>query len=146
MSLELVFYHSRSYESQPKKRKKISLLSSLSKTSHYAHIWSFLLAKIVPCSIFTYHRVWQVLFFLFVSSLHCHSNLTRGVGRFREILRAVENRTTQSLRMVRDGLCCEAGFFFYLGLSLGDVYASPQAFPLVYLNALHVRVWRIIQQ
>uniref|UniRef100_A0AAQ4NQW7 Tetratricopeptide repeat protein 7 N-terminal domain-containing protein n=1 Tax=Gasterosteus aculeatus aculeatus TaxID=481459 RepID=A0AAQ4NQW7_GASAC len=34
-----------------------------------------------------------------VSSLHCHSNLTQGVGRFREILRAVENRTTQSLRM-----------------------------------------------
>ncbi|XP_065822493.1 tetratricopeptide repeat protein 7B isoform X1 [Labrus bergylta] len=27
------------------------------------------------------------------------SNLTRGVGRFREILRAVETRTTQSLRM-----------------------------------------------
>lgn len=30
----------------------------------------------------------------------CRSNLTRGVGRFREILRAVESRTTQSLRMV----------------------------------------------
>ncbi|XP_068194429.1 tetratricopeptide repeat protein 7B isoform X1 [Antennarius striatus] len=28
-----------------------------------------------------------------------NGNLTRGVGRFREILRAVENRTTQSLRM-----------------------------------------------
>uniref|UniRef100_A0AAY4B0X7 Tetratricopeptide repeat protein 7 N-terminal domain-containing protein n=1 Tax=Denticeps clupeoides TaxID=299321 RepID=A0AAY4B0X7_9TELE len=28
------------------------------------------------------------------------SNLTRGVGRFREILRAVETRTTQNLRMV----------------------------------------------
>ncbi|XP_028838213.1 tetratricopeptide repeat protein 7B [Denticeps clupeoides] len=28
-----------------------------------------------------------------------HHNLTRGVGRFREILRAVETRTTQNLRM-----------------------------------------------
>uniref|UniRef100_A0A8C2HSF9 Tetratricopeptide repeat protein 7B n=1 Tax=Cyprinus carpio TaxID=7962 RepID=A0A8C2HSF9_CYPCA len=30
-----------------------------------------------------------------------NGNLTRGVGRFREILRAVETRTTQNLRMVR---------------------------------------------
>lgn len=57
--------------------------------------------------------------FLPVSSLRCHSNLTRGVGRFREILRAIETRTTQSLRMVRDGLA-----FFYFGLGLGDVYIS----------------------
>lgn len=32
--------------------------------------------------------------------LCAHRNLTRGVGRFREILRAVETRTTQNLRMV----------------------------------------------
>uniref|UniRef100_S4RES9 Tetratricopeptide repeat domain 7B n=1 Tax=Petromyzon marinus TaxID=7757 RepID=S4RES9_PETMA len=31
-----------------------------------------------------------------------NGNLTRGVGRFREILRAVETRTTQNLRMVWD--------------------------------------------
>lgn len=43
----------------------------------------------------------ECLFFLPVSCQRCNSNLTRGVGRFREILRAVENRTTQSLRMVR---------------------------------------------
>lgn len=32
--------------------------------------------------------------------LCAHRNLTRGVGRFRELLRAVETRTTQNLRMV----------------------------------------------
>uniref|UniRef100_A0A8C7TZP9 Tetratricopeptide repeat protein 7B n=1 Tax=Oncorhynchus mykiss TaxID=8022 RepID=A0A8C7TZP9_ONCMY len=31
--------------------------------------------------------------------IHADDNLTRGVGRFREILRAVETRTTQNLRM-----------------------------------------------
>lgn len=40
-----------------------------------------------------------------VSPHRCHSNLTRGVGRFREILRAVESRTTQSLRMVSEPAC-----------------------------------------
>lgn len=32
--------------------------------------------------------------------MYLYRNLTRGVGRFREILRAVETRTTQNLRMV----------------------------------------------
>lgn len=32
--------------------------------------------------------------------LCAHRSLTRGVGRFRELLRAVETRTTQNLRMV----------------------------------------------
>lgn len=45
-----------------------------------------------------------------VFSLHSQSNLTRGVGRFREILRAVESRTTQSLRMVSSSLHQEAHF------------------------------------
>ena len=36
-----------------------------------------------------------------LSILCAHRNLTRGVGRFRELLRAVETRTTQNLRMVR---------------------------------------------
>lgn len=45
-----------------------------------------------------------------VFSLHSQSNLTRGVGRFREILRAVESRTTQSLRMVSSSLHQEVQF------------------------------------
>ncbi|KAK7905261.1 hypothetical protein WMY93_017868 [Mugilogobius chulae] len=36
---------------------------------------------------------------LFFTCKRQRSNLTRGVGRFREILRAVETRTTQNLRM-----------------------------------------------
>uniref|UniRef100_A0A669D4K7 Tetratricopeptide repeat protein 7B n=1 Tax=Oreochromis niloticus TaxID=8128 RepID=A0A669D4K7_ORENI len=44
-----------------------------------------------------------VIFFLsfHVSCLHHCSNLTQGVGRFREILRAIETRTTQNLRMIQ---------------------------------------------
>lgn len=34
------------------------------------------------------------------NSMFIYRNLTRGVGRFRELLRAVETRTTQNLRMV----------------------------------------------
>lgn len=48
------------------------------------------------------HRLFFIRVCLVVSPHRCHSNLTRGVGRFREILRAVESRTTQSLRMVSE--------------------------------------------
>lgn len=41
------------------------------------------------------HAIWKPC-----QILCAHRNLTRGVGRFREILRAVETRTTQNLRMV----------------------------------------------
>lgn len=34
------------------------------------------------------------------NSMFIYRNLTRGVGRFRELLRAIETRTTQNLRMV----------------------------------------------
>ena len=67
---------------------------------YYAH------TSVLRYLAFTRQTLTRVL--LPVSSPRCRSNLTRGVGRFREILRAVENRTTQSLRMVRD-----EGMFIY---------------------------------
>lgn len=77
--------------------------------------------------------------FLPVSSPRCRSNLTRGVGRFREILRAVENRTTQSLRMVRDGL--RGWLVFYVGLRSGYVLCITSGFPF---DLLKGKVWHFV--
>lgn len=79
------------------------------------------------------------VFFLPVSSPRCRSNLTRGVGRFREILRAVENRTTQSLRMVRDGL--RGWLVFYVGLRSGYVLCITSGFPF---DLLKGKVWHFV--
>lgn len=70
-----------------------------------------------PTMHFDFNLTALVEYFSFSASLFCRRNLTQGVGRFREILRAVETRTTQNLRMVRnwqgEGVCRRRVYDFY---------------------------------
>uniref|UniRef100_A0A7N6FD67 Tetratricopeptide repeat protein 7B n=1 Tax=Anabas testudineus TaxID=64144 RepID=A0A7N6FD67_ANATE len=76
--------------------------------------------------------------FLTVSRLHFLSNLTQGVGRFREILRAVETRTTQNLRMVRGRLLGWHSPSPLYHFSLHFTHFLPHPFPTQSFLTLHL--------